>query len=50
MARGRRTGRASADGRWLGTTMLSQAIQYSHKGKVELDWREEVAHSPDPLQ
>ena len=25
----------------FGTTMLSQAIEYQHGGKVELDWREE---------
>jgi two-component system CheB/CheR fusion protein len=25
----------------FGTTMLSQAIQYQHEGKVELDWRKE---------
>jgi PAS domain S-box-containing protein len=25
----------------FGTTMLSQAIEYQHEGKVELDWREE---------
>lgn len=25
----------------FGTTMLSQAVEYQHEGKVELDWREE---------
>jgi two-component sensor histidine kinase len=25
----------------FGTSMLSQAIQYQHEGKVELDWRKE---------
>jgi two-component sensor histidine kinase len=25
----------------FGTTMLSQAIEHQHEGKVELDWRKE---------
>jgi two-component sensor histidine kinase len=25
----------------FGTSMLSQAIEYQHEGKVELDWRKQ---------
>jgi PAS domain S-box-containing protein len=36
----------------FGTTMLSQAIEYQHEGKVKLDWRKEglVCHLTVPLQ